>query len=194
MLKLMRYVLPLFIIIPVFITCQKDLPTEAIPTENILDPQVVLNQVSLDSLSQQVSILSGEHPFVINDTFVTIAGRYSFDPGNALSAIYLERKLLTYNLEVHFLDFSSTGRNVYTVQYGEDKPDEYYIIGAHYDSLPDSSISPGADDNASGCATVMESARILSQYKSRYSVIYAFWDEEEQGLRGSSSYASRAAQ
>ena len=53
-------------------------------------------------------------------------------------------------------------------------------------------MAPGADDNASGSAAVLEAARIFSQYTTDYSIIYAFWDEEEQGLRGSRHYAARA--
>lgn len=194
MLKNVKYVLTLVIIILMFISCKKDSPTEPLPSDNILDPQFVLNQVTLDSLCQQVNILSGEQPIMINDTLVTISSRHSLHPGNALAATYLEQKLLSYNLEVHLMDFSSTGRNVYAVQYGDENAEGRYIICAHYDSMPDSSISPGADDDASGSATVLEAARILSQYSPKFTVIYALWDEEEQGILGSIAYAARAAQ
>lgn len=71
-------------------------------------------------------------------------------------------------------------------------PDSSYIICAHYDCYPDSSIAPGADDNASGVAAVLEAARVLSEYNPDYTVIYALWDEEEQGLHGSGFYAANA--
>ena len=194
MMKPLKFLSCLLIIILSLIGCQKDSPTKANPAEKKLDPQIILDQVNIDSLSRQLAILSGEQSVMINDTLVTIPSRHSSYPGNILAAGYIEQKLLSYNLEVHLMDFSSTGRNVYAVQYGEEKADEYYIICGHYDSMPDSSLSPGADDDGSGCATVMEAARIISQYSARYSVIYAFWDEEEQGLRGSIAYASRASQ
>jgi len=182
------------IFVPLLLTCQKDTPTDPLPPDNLINPQLILNQVNLDSLSCQVTILSGEQEVLIGTTLVTISSRHSYHPGNTRAAEYLEQKLLSYNLEVHLMDFSSSGRNVYAVQYGTNNPDQLYIICAHYDSMPDSTVSPGADDDASGCATVLEAARILSQYTSRYTIVYALWDEEEQGLRGSAAYASRAAQ
>ena len=53
--------------------------------------------------------------------------------------------------------------------------------------------APGADDNASGTAAVIEAARIFSQYDFPFTIIYALWDEEEQGLIGSEYYATQAA-
>lgn len=190
---LVRFLIFIFLI-PLLLTCEKDSPTEPAPSDNLLDPQIILNQVNLDSLTRQVAILSGEQPVLIDTSLVTISSRYSHHSGNARAAEYLEQKLLRYDLQVHLMDFSASGRNVYAVQYGLVDPEQVYIICAHYDSMPDSSISPGADDDASGCATVLEAARILSRYTSRYTIIYAFWDEEEQGIRGSLAYASRAAQ
>jgi hypothetical protein len=59
--------------------------------------------------------------------------------------------------------------------------------------MPPGPIAPGADDNASGTAAVIEAARIFSQYSFPYTVIYALWDEEEIGLLGSGYYAELAA-
>jgi hypothetical protein len=59
--------------------------------------------------------------------------------------------------------------------------------------MPTGTTAPGADDNGSGTAAVIEAARIFTQYNSRYTIIYALWDEEEQGLIGSAYYAQQAA-
>ncbi len=53
--------------------------------------------------------------------------------------------------------------------------------------------APGADDNGSGTAAVIEAARIFSQYSFPFTIVYALWDEEEQGLVGSAYYATQAA-
>lgn len=74
--------------------------------------------------------------------------------------------------------------------------DQYIVIGAHYDHLgrsSESSLDPGAadairngaDDNASGTATVMELARLLSANPPRRSVIFVAFSGEELGLLGS---------
>ncbi len=76
---------------------------------------------------------------------------------------------------------------------GEIK-DQYVIIGAHYDHLGiknnvtgKDKIFNGADDNASGVSAVLQIARAYKEngVKPKYSVIFAFWDAEEVGVRGS---------
>ena len=85
------------------------------------------------------------------------------------------------------------GQNVYAIQNGATKSNQYVIICAHYDNMPSGGLAPGADDNGSGTAAVIEAARILSKYKFDYTIIYALWDLEEYGLYGSNYYASEAS-
>lgn len=61
------------------------------------------------------------------------------------------------------------------------------MLGAHYDNLPSGMTARGADDNASGCSAVLEAARIFANANFPYSIIFAFWDEEERGLLGSNA-------
>ncbi|MFZ5944162.1 MAG: M28 family metallopeptidase [Bacillota bacterium] len=71
------------------------------------------------------------------------------------------------------------------------RPGEYIIISAHHDHLGslDNQLYPGANDNASGVAAVLEMARVLkSKEHLPYSVIIAFWGGEEMGLLGSSYF------
>ncbi|HEY6226129.1 MAG TPA: M20/M25/M40 family metallo-hydrolase [Verrucomicrobiae bacterium] len=81
---------------------------------------------------------------------------------------------------------------------------EIVMLGAHYDHLghgetggfalkgEENKIHPGADDNASGCAAVLEIAQALAeQFRTNqlpHSVVFAFWSGEEIGLIGSSYY------
>jgi hypothetical protein len=153
--------------------------------------------VNLDTLQQFVRELSGEVPVALQDTVVTLVSRHKDYPGNALAADYLEQRLSGYGLPVTRQVFSETGENVYAVQEGTQGSAATagaYIICAHYDSYPDSSIAPGADDDASGVALVLEAARLLSALSTNWPVIYALWDEEEQGLWGSRYYAATAQQ
>lgn len=155
------------------------------PVENILET------VNIDSLQYFVNVLSGEIPVTINNQSEQILSRHTDHHGNELAATYLWKKLASYDITVAS-QWSGSIRNIIATQEGKDHPDQLYIIGAHYDCMPDSSISPGADDNASGVATVLEAARILSQYETAYTIVYALWDEEEQGVHGSAYYASLA--
>lgn len=89
--------------------------------------------------------------------------------------------------------------NILAVQIGKTKPEEIIICGAHYDSWvkvnepydPDTIVSPGADDNASGVAGILETARILKNYEFERTIIYASWNAEEVGLCGSNEYAKQ---
>jgi len=155
--------------------------------------QTIINETNIDSLIYFVEELSGEVSTIIGGSPYTIVSRNKYQPSNDKAADYLKQKLDSYGLVTYDQVFSGTGRNVYGVQLGSLYPNKKYIICAHYDDMPSGTTAPGADDNASGTAAVIEAARILSQYSSEYTLIYAFWDEEEQGLVGSSYYAQQAA-
>jgi hypothetical protein len=86
-----------------------------------------------------------------------------------------------------FVYQSQTYHNVVGVHAGVTRPDDVYLVGAHYDSVN----NPGADDNASGVAAVMELARIMTQYQFDATLAFVAFDREEQGLHG--AYAYRAA-
>jgi len=153
----------------------------------------IINDVSQDSLLQFVKELSGEVPVIINGSQVTIVSRHKNAVGNNQAADYIKQKLQSYGLQVFDQNFSSTGRNVYGVKTGTQFPESQYMICAHYDAMPSSGPAPGADDNGSGTAAVIEAARILQDVEFPYTVIFALWDEEEQGLIGSDYYAENAA-
>ncbi len=79
--------------------------------------------------------------------------------------------------------------NVVAALPGQLHPGQIYIVGAHYDSVD----CPGADDNASGVAAVLEAARILSQYQFERTILFIAFDREEDGLIGSYGYATAHA-
>lgn len=101
---------------------------------------------------------------------------------------YLGGLGLTTSLDP-FIYNSQTYYNVVAVKPGKTTPSEIYIVGAHYDSVN----NPGADDNASGVAGVMELARALAPYEFEATLMFMAFDREEQGLWGSRAYASTHA-
>jgi Zn-dependent M28 family amino/carboxypeptidase len=95
----------------------------------------------------------------------------------------------------------ATGRNVIGLLPGRDKKrrDEVIVVGAHYDHLggglfgaldPDSAGRPhnGADDNASGVATMLEVAQRLAQSRPDRTIVFVAFTGEELGLLGSAWY------
>lgn len=86
--------------------------------------------------------------------------------------------------------------NVVAVLQGEHhKPeDRIYIVSGHYDSMPTSptdgvSDAPGANDDASGCAAVLEMARVMTTRKFDAPIVFMCVAGEEQGLLGSRRFA-----
>jgi hypothetical protein len=88
-----------------------------------------------------------------------------------------------------FLYSGVSGTNVIGVHEGKVRPQDFFIIGAHYDSVN----NPGADDNASGTAGVLEAARVLSAYDFEATLVFVAFDREENGLFGSKVYAQQHA-
>jgi hypothetical protein len=84
------------------------------------------------------------------------------------------------------------GYNVIATIPGSSRPDDWYLVGGHYDStssnLPNE--APGADDNASGCAGVLELARLFSAHPPDATMIFVCFSGEEQGLYGSDDYVN----
>ena len=101
----------------------------------------------------------------------------------------IRAELASFGLETHietFVHKGITGSNVVAELPGTTRPAEVYIIGAHYDSVN----NPGADDDASGVAAVLEIARVLSQYDTDATIRFIAFDQEEVGLAGSDAYAT----
>jgi Zn-dependent M28 family amino/carboxypeptidase len=76
---------------------------------------------------------------------------------------------------------------------GSTYPDKYIVVGAHFDHLGINgagAIYHGADDNASGVACVLAMAKYFKQHQPAYSIIFALWDGEEDGLRGSAYFVN----
>lgn len=154
--------------------------------------QQVLNSISQDSLVFFVRELTGNVPTIVNGQNVTIVSRHKNNAANELAKDYIRQKLQQYGLNTTIQNFSTTGNNVLGTKLGTQYPNRKFIICAHYDNMPSGSVAPGADDNASGTAAVIEAARVLSQYSFPYTLVFALWDEEEQGLVGATYYATQA--
>jgi len=154
----------------------------------------LMNLVSQDTLTKVIREFSGEDPTVVNGSTVTIINRESAN--NDVAADFLNERLsmfnnLTINDQAYTVTYGSTtynGRNIIATQLGKTNPNDVYIICAHYDTVDDYCV----DDNASGTAAVLEIARILSTQCFDNTIIYALWDEEEDGLVGSRYYANEA--
>ncbi len=87
---------------------------------------------------------------------------------------------------------TSTGWNVFARIAGTVEPGSWYLVGGHYDSTSENPAvaAPGAEDNASGCAGVLEIARAVAATPAPRTLLFACYAGEEQGLYGSADHAS----
>jgi len=73
---------------------------------------------------------------------------------------------------------------------GTTRPNDWYVVGAHYDSTSQTPTvsAPGAEDNASGTAGVLEMIRIFYANPPPATVFFVLYSGEEQGLVGSTAH------
>ncbi len=166
------------------------------PQVTEVDPRIqeMLDQVSQDSMQATVQHLqdyghrlwNSDNAFAASDW---IAGR--------MQALGLEVEQQPFYANT-WLGSGEAAPNVIGIQRGTLYPDTYVVCGSHFDSFSWDAyyggMAPGADDNATGVASVLESARIMTQYEFEYSIIYCAYGCEEMGLYGSEAYASRCQQ
>ncbi len=86
--------------------------------------------------------------------------------------------------------------NIVAVIPGRVAPQRLVLVCAHYDSTSNNPLvsAPGADDNGSGTAAILELARILATEKFDFSIVLLCVSAEEWGLFGSAHYARQARQ
>jgi len=87
--------------------------------------------------------------------------------------------------------------DVVAIQKGSTDPDRVIVLTAHIDSrvsdvMNAAADAPGADDNGSGTALVLETARLLSRYRFPATIVYGILSGEEQGLYGGKVLAQYA--
>ena len=165
------------------------------------DPAIkkIVAEISPDRIAANVKTLAG---------FET-RGNYS-DPNQKTRGIGAARRWIfaqfhgySQRLEVSY-DIEKKGAtdivSVIAVLPGTAEPEKRIIVSAHYDSInlratgdkAAEAPAPGADDDASGIAVVLELARVMSQYRFRKTIVFIAFGGEEIGLVGSSRYAARA--
>jgi len=131
----------------------------------------------------------------------SLKGRAAGSPESALARDYIVARYKECGLKPFFngnfvIPFEKDGKeyaNAVGVIEGNSLKDEYIVLGAHFDHLgvKNGVIYPGADDNASGSAALIEIARELCEHRENLqrSIIIAAFDAEEIGLYGSNALA-----
>src|SRR5438477_3803820 len=109
---------------------------------------------------------------------------------------WLEKQLRSFGYSnvqrQRFMSGSGPLENIYATKTGSTVPGEMYIVSAHMDGRGG---GEAADDDGSGCALVLELARVLAMpdVRTNRSVRFIFWNNEEFGMDGSGTYAQQRA-
>ena len=165
-------------------------------------------EAQLSALKEHVKILTAD----------SLTGRGIGTEGEKKAAAYISRYLEACGVDFPYpsgiQDFSVIGRlgdtlssqNIVAIISGSDPQlkEEYIVVGAHYDHLGTRKITidgkdslviyPGADDNASGVALLLELAKAASQqpYLFKRSLVFVAFGAEEIGMIGSWYFVNRA--
>jgi hypothetical protein len=154
-----------------------------------------------DAIREMVESVSSDS--LLNDirSLERYGTRVEHSPQEDSAAEYLIREFRRYGLNVESLPFSEVSsrfpavpgrrsRNIRATLKGSGRPGEEVILVGHYDSAHET--VPGANDNASGTAALLEAARICSRYKFDRTIRFLAVAAEERGLVGSAMYARDA--
>jgi hypothetical protein len=115
-------------------------------------------------------------------------------PGNWKATNYLLEKYRSFGLDAHLQRFTTVAgaeievANVVATIKGTVNPELVYVVGAHFDSRAE---GPGADDNTSGTAMILEAARVLANRPLPATVMFVAFTGEEAGLRGAREFGRR---
>lgn len=118
-----------------------------------------------------------------------LAGEREGERDRSFTRDYISKQLQTLGFSPELQPFER-GINVFAERKGTDLNSGTILVAAHYDTVPK---SPGADDNATGVAIVLEVARLLGSRATSRTLQVAFFDREEIGLLGSLAFTGSAA-
>jgi hypothetical protein len=186
-------------------------PGEPLPADGIVAravynlEQSVPRRAADPEVAALAARVDGERWFA---TVVDLAGfdRNSFSPALGPAHDYVIARFAASGLATSSHAFVLNGQtacsppqatvtlaNPIGVKTGATAPGEWVVVGAHYDSrnvgrCDTTSPQPGANDNASGCAGVIELARAFATVATERSILFMCFAGEEQGLVGSRRY------
>ncbi len=116
-------------------------------------------------------------------------------PGNRKASEFLFNTYKSFGYEPEYQWFEPRNAldgktaNVIATLRGTVDPDLVYVVSSHYDSVE---AGPGADDDSSGTAALLEAARVLANHPLPATVVFASFTGEEGGLLGSREFVRRA--
>lgn len=169
----------------------------------------ITKAISVDSIETNIRTMAGFHTrHTTSDTTsdsvgIGAARRWIYEKMKSYSKQSGGRLRVSYDRYVQQpgrrIDEPTEIVNIVAVLPGTqlESKDRMYVVSGHYDSrvsdvMNDTSYAPGANDDASGTAAVLELARVMSQHEFDGTLVFMAVAGEEQGLLGASHYAREA--
>lgn len=151
-----------------------------------VDPIELAGQVSQSELTETIQGLED------------LGTRYTVGDGDDRAKDYLVDRIEAMGLTAELDPFTAgaeTANNIIVKHPGTVEPDVIYMFSAHYDSTSETpdTAAPGADDNASGVAAVLEAMRLMTPHAFRHTVWFVLTAAEEQGSLGSAHLVEELA-
>jgi hypothetical protein len=161
-----------------------DLPAEELRVDAVIDPQIQLIVDQVDQ-AQFTAYIQRLQDFVTRYSETDSCRAAELWALDTFASLGLETELFPYDFYGHTW-YNAIGRKI-----GRVFPDSIYLIMGHIDDTSEMwyFLAPGAEDNASGSACVLEAARILSAYDFDCTIEFVLVSGEELGLIGSQAYA-----
>jgi hypothetical protein len=147
---------------------------------------------------QVVAAASIDRVYAYEKALFDFDSKFVTQPGNKRAAAFLfdAYKSFGYSPEYQPFEYQLRGAagsgqtaNVIARLEGTANPELIYVVSSHYDSV---AIGPGADDDSSGTAALLETARILAGHPQPATIVFASFTGEEAGLLGSREFVRRA--
>jgi leucyl aminopeptidase len=177
-------------------TCSKDEDSEGLRKESITIN--LNNDINADSLKSAVTWLQAK------GTRFALSGNHKVVAESIMKRFirmgYIDAKIDSFRITKTYqsITYQQWQYNVIATLSGSTYPDSVCVIGAHYDDHLKTgdpfTIVPGANDNASGVAAMLEIARVMKKnsYSPGSTIEFIAFGSEELGLFGSYAYTDKA--
>ena len=144
---------------------------------------------------QLLARMSAARVFGYEKALFDFDSKHISKPGNRKAAEFLFNTYKSFGYDPEYQWFEARAAldgktaNVIATLRGTANPELVYVVSSHFDSVE---AGPGADDDASGTAALLETARVLADHPLPATIVFASFTGEEGGLLGSREFVRRA--
>jgi hypothetical protein len=149
------------------------------------------------AVKEVVARASVDRVFAYEEKLFSFDSKHITQPGNKLAGDYLFETYKSFGYQPEYQTFAPRNAlggktsNILATLRGTVNPELVYVVSSHYDS---SAAGPGADDDSSGTAALLETARIMADRPQPATIVFASFTGEEAGLLGSREFVRQAVE